>query len=264
MIKKDEDEYIINTYSSIKYKKKKFNKFSRIIQNSHIRKQIQDGMISAIPIMFGYFPVAIAFGLLAKTVGVSFFDSILFSVLVFAGASQFMALDLIKAGLLMGDIILATFLLNLRHMMMSASLSQRITENRKTMLLFIAFGVTDETFAVSSVKEGELTTTFLLTLQGLAYSAWVSGTVVGYLVGAILPSMIQNSLGIGLYAMFAAILTPKIKHSSKVLILAGISAIIYLLIDFSNIIPEGWYLVVTILISSIIGAFIFTDEEVSE
>lgn len=263
MKNKDSDEYILHTYGT-ENKKDKFKKFISMINHSHFRKQVKDGMISAIPIMFGYFPVAVAFGLLAKTVGITFTDSVLFSILVFAGASQFMALDLIKAGLLMGDIILATFLLNLRHMMMSASLSQRITEKRKAMLLFIAFGVTDETFAVSSVKEEGLTTTFLLTLHGLAYIAWVSGTATGYLVGAILPATIQSSLGIGLYAMFAAILTPEVKKSSKVLILALIAAAVYLLIDFTHILPDGWYLVATILISSIVGAAIFKDEGVSE
>ncbi|MCL6592072.1 MAG: AzlC family ABC transporter permease [Firmicutes bacterium] len=67
------------------------------------------GLRAGLPIVFGYFPAAMAFGLLSRITGVSFRDTCLFSLLVFAGASQFMALDLIKAGSAAGDIILATF-----------------------------------------------------------------------------------------------------------------------------------------------------------
>jgi len=222
---------------------------------------LKEGVISAIPVIIGYFPVAMAFGLLAKTVNVSLLDSFLFSLLVFAGASQFMALDLIKAGIATGDIIIATLLLNLRHIMMSASLSVRLKESKKKWLLFIAFGITDETFAVASLKKGPLTRAFLLALQGLSYIAWVSGSVVGYLVGAVLPMTLQSSLGIGLYAMFAAILTPEIRKSLNVLILSIISGLIYFIIYYFHLLPSGWDLIGTIILSSGIGLMVLKDEE---
>jgi 4-azaleucine resistance transporter AzlC len=221
----------------------------------------KDGVISAVPIIIGFFPIAMAFGLLAKTVNISLLDCFLFSFLVFAGASQFMALDLIKAGIATGDIIIATLLLNLRHIMMSASLSVRIKENKKRWLLFIAFGITDETFAVASLKNGPLTRTFLLVLNGLSYIAWVSGSVVGYLVGAILPITVQSSLGIGLYAMFAAILMPEIRKSLNVLMLSVVSGLIYFTIYYFHLLPLGWDLIGTIILSSGVGLFIIKDEE---
>lgn len=220
----------------------------------------KEGFIAAIPIVIGYFPVAMAFGLLSKTVGISLLDSCLFSVFVFAGASQFMALDLIKAGIATGDIILATFLLNLRHMMMSASLAVRLKDIKKGWLLFIAFGITDESFSVASLKKGTLSIPFLLALQGISYVSWVSGTSVGYLLGATLPLSIQSSLGIGLYAMFTAILIPEIKKSSNVLCLAIISGILYVLIDYFKLLPSGWSLIVSIIFASTIGLFVLKDE----
>lgn len=221
----------------------------------------KQGVRSAIPIIIGYFPVAMAFGLLANNINVSFFESFLFSFLVFAGASQFMALDLIKAGIATGDIILATLLLNLRHLMMSASLAIKIKETKKRWLFFIAFGITDETFAVASLKQGKLTGLFLLALQGLSYSAWVAGTVVGYLVGAILPLAVQSSLGIGLYAMFAAIIAPEIRKSLDVLILSLISGFLFALIFYLKILPSGWDIIGTILISSLLGVLLLKDKE---
>lgn len=220
----------------------------------------KDGVTSGLPIVFGYFPVAMAFGLLSRTVNVSLGDSFLFSTMVFAGASQFMALDLIKAGIGAGNIILTVFLLNLRHLMMSASLSLRLKEVKKRWLLFIAFGVTDETFSVASLKEGRLTLPFLLSLQSVTYSAWVLGTIAGYVAGTALPSSIQSSLGIGLYAMFAAILTPEIKKSWSILLLSIISAIIYILISYFNIVPPEWSLVVTIAAATGVGVVFLKDD----
>lgn len=226
-------------------------------QESHSAKE---GLVAGIPIVIGYFPVAMAFGLLAKTVNISLLDSCLFSLIVFAGASQFMALDLIKAGIATVDIVLATFLLNLRHLMMSASLAVRVKEIKKGWLPFLAFGITDESFSVASLRNGKLGTPFLLALQGIGYCAWVSGTFVGYLVGTALPAAIQSSLGIGLYAMFTAILVPEIKKSSNVLCLSVISGIIYAFTDYLKLLPSGWSLIAAIVISSGIGLFVLKDD----
>ncbi len=211
------------------------------------------------PIVVGYFPVAMAFGILSKTVGVSLQDSFLFSLLVFAGASQFMALDLIRAGMMTGSIILATFLLNLRHLMMSASLVVRLPQIRKRWLFLIAFGITDETFAIASLKDSSLGISYLLSLQGISYASWVSGTVAGYLVGTVLPDAVQNSLGIGLYAMFTAILVPEIQKSVRVLLLAVISGMTYMLISFFDLLPSGWSLIVAIVMASAAGVLFFPD-----
>jgi 4-azaleucine resistance transporter AzlC len=227
---------------------------------SHHLTGFKKGFMAGLPIVFGYFPVAMAFGLLSRTTGVSFRDTCLFSLLVFAGASQFMALDLIKAGVGAANIILATFLLNLRHLMMSASLSQRLPALKKPWLPLIAFGVTDETFSISSLTEEELTPAFLLALHGLPYTAWVLGSVAGYLVGTLLPPALQASFGIGLYALFAALLVPEIKKSVPVLFLAQISALIYLGITYLKLLPPGWTLIGAIIAASGLGALILKND----
>lgn len=221
---------------------------------------IKDGLVAGIPVVIGYFPVAMAFGLLSRSVNISLVDSCLFSLVVFAGASQFMALDLIKAGIAAGDIVLATFLLNLRHLMMSASLAVRLKEIKKGWLFFIAFGITDESFSVASLKRGKLSVPFLLALQGIAYAAWAGGTFIGYLIGTALPAAVQSSLGIGLYAMFTAILAPEIKKSSGVLFLAAVSGIIYVAIDYFKLLPSGWSLIVAIIAASAAGLLFLKDE----
>lgn len=223
-------------------------------------KSLKSGIISGFPIIIGYFPVAMAFGLLSKNVGISFRDSCFFSIFVFAGASQFMALDLIKAGVAAGNIIFATFLLNLRHLMMSASLSVKLKEAKKKWLPFIAFGVTDETFSISTLKGEKLDTPFLLALHTASYASWVLGTLTGYLVGTVLPTVVQNSLGIGLYAMFAALLIPEVRKSLNVLYLSLISGAVYVLLALFQIVPDGWILITTIITAAGLGLLLLKDD----
>ncbi len=222
---------------------------------------LRQGAADGFPIVVGYFPVAMAFGLLAKTTGVTFADACLFSLVVFAGASQFMALDLIKAGIATADIILATFLLNLRHLMMSAALAVRLREVRRGLLPFIAFGVTDESFSVAALKAGKLTAPYMLALNGVAYAAWFGGTVAGYLVGAVLPAAIQSSLGIGLYALFAAILVPEIKKRPVALLVALLAGLAYLLLSRLGLLSSGWSLIAAIIAAAAAGLFVRQDEE---
>ena len=108
-----------------------------------VKQEIQDAIKSGIPIFIGYFPAAVAFGILSKTTGVTLLESFLFSAVVFAGASQFIALNLLATGMGFTGIILTTLLVNFRHFLMSAYLSTRIKETLKKYYIFLAFGVTD-------------------------------------------------------------------------------------------------------------------------
>lgn len=231
---------------------------------SDCKKQcsFKDGIIDGLPIVIGYIPVAIAFGILSKTTGITMIDSFLFSVLVYAGASQFMALNLLFIGAGVGEIVLTTFLVNFRHFLMSASLAARMTNNIKKWNPIIAFGITDETFSVASFKEGEITKEYMLSLELVSYTSWISGTVLGYLVGGILPDIVKSSMAVALYAMFAAILIPEVKKSTKIGILACLSGLVNTLFKNYLALPEGWSIILSIVLVSCLGLYLFKEEEV--
>ena len=88
-----------------------------------MRKDFKDALKSGLPIFIGYVPPAIAFGILAKSSGVSLIETMMFSGVVFAGASQFIALNLLMTGMGFSGIILTTLLVNFRHFLMSSSRS---------------------------------------------------------------------------------------------------------------------------------------------
>lgn len=229
-------------------------------KDKNIKNKVKEAMVTGLPIVIGYFPIAMAFGLLSKNTFISFRDTSLLSMVVYAGASQFMALDLIGAGVTWANIILATFLLNLRHMMMTASLAVEFKSIPKKFLPLVAFGITDETFSLISFNRGKISLPFVLTINIMAYCSWLSGTMVGYLVGEILPQSLQSSLSIGLYAMFAALLSPEARKSKDVLIISIIAAIIYIMLFYSNIFTSGWDIIIGIIISSALGVVIFKKD----
>lgn len=220
---------------------------------------MKKGFIRSIPILLGYIPIAISFGLLSKGAGLLLKDTFFMSFFVYAGASQFMAVDLIVQGLSYGSIILATFLLNLRHLMMSASLSLGFKAIDRKYIPLLAFGITDETFSLVSFTEEELNAPFTLTIFLVAHFVWWGGSVLGYLVGEILPKSLQSSLSIGLYAMFAGLLFSQVKGDKKILGLSLLSMLVYFIIYKFKIIGSGWDIILGIIVSSAIGSIVFKD-----
>lgn len=223
---------------------------------------IREGAKAAVPLIIGFIPIAMTFGIMAKATNISIIDCFLFSAIVFAGASQFMALNLISMGVGTGEIILTTLLVNFRHFLMSASLATRLAKDAKRWIPFIAFWVTDESFSVASFKEGEVSKEFMLVLQFLSYIAWVGGTVLGYLVGGILPQDLRTSMGVGLYAMFIAILVPQAKKSIEVMALACMSGVVNSILLYLKILPGGWNIIASICLVSLSGLYIFKEEGV--
>jgi len=227
------------------------------------KRLMKEGFILGLPLVLGYFPIAMAFGLMAKNTGLSFTETSLTSIFVYAGASQFMFLDLIGSGVTGGGIILATFLLNLRHLMMSASVSVNLKDSCDKYLALIGFGITDESFSVLSFNKEKLHLHFVLVVISMAYGAWVLGTIMGYLVGEIIPQTLQTSLGLGLYALFAALLFPSFKKSKVYLFLSIISGILYSIIHYMSILSAGWDIIFAIILGSLIGVVLFSKEELA-
>lgn len=222
------------------------------------------GLRAGIPIAIGYVPIAIAFGLLAKSVGIPDQITVLLSLFVFAGASQFMAVQMAMSGVFVSEIIFTTFILNLRHFLMTASLGQRLEPASAPWRFLLAYGVTDETFSVASLQQSPvLGKRYILGLNLLAYSFWNIGTWVGLFLSSSIPSSIQQSMGIALYAMFIGLLMPSIRGSAKVLVVVLSAVAVQLLLSSIGWFSNGWRIILSTICGAAVGAFLFREEEVS-
>ncbi|MCK5197707.1 MAG: AzlC family ABC transporter permease, partial [Spirochaetales bacterium] len=180
----------------------------------------------------------------------------LFSTVVFAGASQFMALNMIISGTPFMSIVAATFLVNFRHFIMSASLGSRLVKPRRWQVPFIAFGVTDETFSVVMAREGKLPSVYVWVVSFCAYISWGSGTAAGFLLGAFIPDALGSSLGMGLYVLFMSLLIPEIKKGRKALLVALTAAVLNTLFGYIPFIGSSWSLVCAVVVSALLFTFI--------
>lgn len=220
----------------------------------------KEGLKSGVPIAIGYIPIAIAFGLVASTYGVPDMITILMSLMVFAGASQFVGVNLLHAGAQYGEILLTTFILNFRHFLMTAAISQRMeTGISKKWMALLSFGITDETFSVASMRnEDRLSRWYLLGLNLIAFSAWNVGTWIGMIVGTGLPDSLQSSMGIALYAMFIGLLIPSMKKYRPVLVTSILAMVIHFVVRlFFAHLSEGWSIILTTIAAAAIATFLF-------
>ncbi|TWI57198.1 AzlC family ABC transporter permease [Halalkalibacter nanhaiisediminis] len=212
------------------------------------KSSIIQGMIAGSSIAIGYLPAALTFGLLAKSTGLTLLETVAMSVFVFAGAAQYMALNLIALGTGAFEIIFTTFIVNIRHLLMSASVGERVEDDHLFIKALYSFGITDEVFAVTTTREGTVKTGFVVGVAVMAYVSWVVNSGLGYVVGAILPVTLQESMGIALYAMFIALLIPSLKKQRKIVFLAVSAAIFNSL--FSLMLPSGWSIIAATLLAS--------------
>lgn len=220
------------------------------------------GLKAGLSIAIGYFPVALTFGLLAKTSGLSIWEATAMSIFVYAGASQYMSLTLISKGVDPILIVLNTFVLNIRHFLMTAALNEKMQSEKRWIKGIYAFGITDESFSVLATrKEEKIGTSFAFGVALIAYSSWVVFTAVGHVIGANLPQFLQAAMSIALYAMFVGLLVPSMRGNRKVVMLALIAAVINGFFYWTGILSTGWSILVATLASSIFVEIIYVRHE---
>lgn len=226
-------------------------------------RMIQRGLTVGFPIILGYFPIAITYGVLAKQSGMTIMELTAMSILVYAGASQFMAANMIAVGAGAMEIIVATFVLNFRHFVMSLSFMNRLRHITLSWKAPLSLGITDETFAVSSVNteetKKEYGILFYTTLFIFAYFSWVFGSFLGGVLGEIIPSRFSQSMGIALYAMFIGLLIPSVKKQAKI----GLIAIIAMFINLicSQFMSDGWAIVIGTIIGGASGIYLLQEDQ---
>ena len=216
------------------------------------RREFSAGIKAGTSIAIGYFPIALTFGLLAKTTGLSLLEATAMSIFVYAGAAQYISLSLITAGVAPSVIVLNTFIVNIRHFLMTAALNEKMQPDDRWKKALYAFEITDESFSVLATQKGnKLTTAFAVGVIVIAYGSWIVFTAIGHLIGANLPHFLQASMSIALYAMFVGLLVPSMRGNRKVVSLALIAGLVNSFFYFTEWLSTGWAIMVATLASAI-------------
>ncbi|MDY5854531.1 MAG: AzlC family ABC transporter permease [Arcanobacterium sp.] len=224
------------------------------------RTEFMAGLKVGVPIALGYFAVSLAVGLYWMKSGFTPFASGIFSALNVSSTGEFAALSIMAARGGLFELALTTVLVNMRYILMSASLAQRLAGNAGTgARLLLAFGITDEIYAVN-IGRARLTASHYFGSMLLPILGWIAGTVVGAVVGEVIPPSVQAAAGILLYAMFVAIVIPPIMGSSNVAIVAAIAAAISVVLAYApgvSALAFGWRVIIATLVAAGLGATFF-------
>ena len=202
------------------------------------------GLRDSLAIAVGYFPIAVSFGIAAVQAKLSAWMAVAISLFVYAGASQFVLVALFATGASALSIITTVVLMNVRHFFYGPSLLPKLALPKKHLPMpLLAAGLTDEVFAAAMGKidsiPAALRERWYVGMQLGAYSAWVSGTAVGALMGQQLGQQapwLQATLGFVLPALFIALLLELMAHSRWLVIATAMLATGVLL----QIAPSHW------------------------
>jgi 4-azaleucine resistance transporter AzlC len=172
------------------------------------KSEIMRGLRDALPIMLAYFPVGATFGVVAVSRGLPAWIAVLTSLVIYAGAAQFILASLYATGIAPIPFALTLLLVNLRHVLYGATVGPAFTKWRERQKWVAAFGLTDEVFAVagSRILREPPTPPYHYALAFASYASWVGGTVAGAAVGSIVPGPVATVLAFGLPALFLALL----------------------------------------------------------
>ncbi|MBF0259646.1 MAG: AzlC family ABC transporter permease [Desulfamplus sp.] len=163
--------------------------------------------------MVGAIPFGIIFGTLAATAGLSFAATIGMSMFVFAGSAQFISISLVSAGTAWPIIVLTTFVVNLRHMLYGATMVPFYKQLSQPWKIFLAFGLTDETFAVAINRYNEKDDLpnkeyYNLGSMLFMYTNWNLCTLIGLTAGEAFPEIAGWGLDFAMPATFIGIVIP--------------------------------------------------------
>lgn len=233
-----------------------------------MKRQFFQGLRHGLPIGIGYFAVSFAFGIKAIVAGLDWIQAGLMSLTNVTSAGQFAGVEVIEeaktltAGII--SIILTQFIINLRYALMGFSLNQKLDDSfTLTKRAIIAFGNTDEVFAVAVSRPHDISFPYMLGLISLPIVGWTAGTVCGAIAGNILPGILVSALGIALYGMFISIVMPEVRDKKSVMIVVLLAVALSLAFNYLPLLKElqsGLAIVICTVVASLLGAALFPVE----
>ena len=168
----------------------------------------------------------------------------------------------------MVELILSQIIINLRYSIMSIAIGQKLIAKTKLWNRFtMAFGVTDEIFAVSCGRPGEITSRYFYALMTIPWISWTLGTFLGATASNLLPEIMRDALGIAIYGMLIGIIIPPAKGDRRIVFVIILSMMISLVFSFVkalSFVSSGFVIIICTLIAAAVGAVLFPVEEEEE
>ena len=228
--------------------------------------ELRKGAREGVPICAGYLAVSFALGVQARAGGLTPFQAGLMSLMNLTSAGEMAGITVIREAGPFLEMAFVQLVINLRYLLMSAAMSQKLDDDMKFRhRFFMAYGVTDEIFALSFRRPCNIRPYYQYGMTAVAALGWVTGTVIGTVSGGVLPGRIVSALGICLYAMFIAATVPSAKKEKTVALAMTASTALSVLLEaipFFRGISQGIrIIIVTLAVSALFAAVCPVKEE---
>lgn len=222
------------------------------------------GMRACLPVAVSVGAYGLVWGVLARSTGLSAIEVMMMSGLVFAGSAQFVALDLWDPlNLPIGPIILATLIVNLRYMLLTATLRPLYQKPAAAKSMLSLFLVTDENWAmtVGAMTRGGGSVAFMAGGGALIYLAWMCTNLVGYGLGSAIDDPSRWGLDFAFTATFLSLLLGMWKGKTDLIpwLVAALAALVTV-----HFVSGSWYILVGGLVGSFAGAVVETRKHVRQ
>lgn len=214
------------------------------------------GVRAAAPVVLGYLAIGFAFGVVARTAGMSVAEIAIMSVLLYAGSAQFIGAGMLAAGDPASAIISTTFLVNLRHLLLSAALAPSFRGLSVWQNLLAGAELTDETFAVAATHLSggrPAHPAWIFGLNLTAHVTWLAATVAGGLFGQAIPDTGALGLDFALPAMFVALLMLQATNRKQVAVAVVAAA---LAVGVGVLVPGRWNVIVATVLAAGVGVWL--------
>ncbi|MBP5609641.1 MAG: AzlC family ABC transporter permease [Lachnospiraceae bacterium] len=223
------------------------------------------GIKDGFPIGLGYLAVSFTLGIQCREAGLSAFEATVMSLVNLTSAGEFAALTIIKAASSYLEMAVSQLIINLRYMLMSFALSQKVEPSLGAgHRLGISFGVTDEIFGISIGLKGKLKPSYSYGAMAVAIPGWTLGTLLGVVMGDVLPAGIVSALSLALYAMFIAIIIPKAKEDKHVAFACIMAMAFSAVCTYAPVVKDisaGSRIIILTVVLSLAAALIWPVEE---
>ncbi len=199
---------------------------------------VQRGIILTIPMAVVFGPIGVTFGVIAVDAGLSPLNAVLMSLLVYAGAAQLAAIQLLALGAPMLSVVATAAAVNSRYLVLSASIAPHFSGFRRLARSAYGVGLTDATYAIhiGRFASGPPRRAEIFTTNILAHSVWVGGTAIGVTVGQAIPDLARYGIDFAISAMFIALVVPLIqsRRDLAVALTAAAASGIFIMAGFAH------------------------------
>ncbi len=228
------------------------------LYRSDFRREAKAGLRDIAPAAIAAIPIGLLFGAIAVAKGLSPAEVALMSALVFAGGAQFAAIETWIHPAPILTLAFATFLINVRHVLMGASLSPKMELSRPQEFLAYFF-MTDESWALSERRalEKPVTGAYWLAMAATLYANWVLSTTLGAILGSFMGDPARLGADFAFTALFIGLIAG-FGRSRVTLVTVAVSAAVAALVH--HFVGAPWH-VASGALAGIAAAYLSASEE---